>query len=613
MTYKRPLTRSITGRKGPPLDSHSYLQASKKHPRLVRTFIQLMRGSSTEFVDIAGQWTHPRPTPGSTGFLQGKPLTDDEISDIDLEEDYFVDWHIVTARPGIRYTMLFDSDKKLFGAYVARPATPKFSQAMQGLLEASLLLEGDEDPKRGLQNVFHMMAQGPGMGSAPQGQSGKCASWNAAFYKDAEKAIAFLDHEAVKNVHSYCVNVLSRTFPHIFTSLLSESQSSVWEGSFPWQPFSGIAINGLSSTTATNPHRDISDLTGGLCLVLVFGDFDAESGEGALRLGDGVNVEIRARPGDLMIFPSGVLPHWNRPMKSGRQRGSLALFLHASCIRWSGLSERMKKSCSADEVRAFEENVYQQWWQQWDVLSGQALEIRQEREAYAQRTLVKNAEASPQSTPVANARPLIAPRTGVRQPLPAKPETTMEPHPQLRQQTSRASFAPSASTESEHQPPAAPPVAVEKPFPVHLSTIRQPCLGSSGPFAYPSQPALPPPGTIGQLPFPPSHPMVSPSPPPHPWTLGQPFFLPSMPTACVYYCPPPPPPTHPSPPTTRQSFLSTSTPVAYERQPVPSPPVRKGRARQPCAALPDVNARHKKRGPEKAVRRPRSSLQTSTL
>jgi len=113
--------------------------------------------------------------------VSGKPLTDNETSDISLQEDHCVDWHMASTCPGIRYTMLFDSDKKLFGAYVARSTQPEFGQAMQDLLEASFLLDGDDVPKRGLENVFHMITQGPGMDSAPQGQSEKCASWNAAF------------------------------------------------------------------------------------------------------------------------------------------------------------------------------------------------------------------------------------------------------------------------------------------------------------------------------------------------------------------------------------------------------------------------------------------------
>lgn len=94
------------------------------------------------------------------------------------------------------------------------------------------------------------------MGSGPQTWSEKCTSWNAASYKYAEKAIAFLNHGAVKNVLSYCVNILSGMISHIFTSLLSGLQSSVVGGSFLWQPFLDVAINGLSSTTVTNPHCD---------------------------------------------------------------------------------------------------------------------------------------------------------------------------------------------------------------------------------------------------------------------------------------------------------------------------------------------------------------------
>ena len=170
------------------------------------------------------------------------------------------------------------------------------------------------------------------MGFAPKGQSRKCAAYNASFVHGAKNVIAFLQHPAVANVRLYCSNVLFRLFPHIAHSLLAESQTEIWKGHLPWLPFSGAAVNGLDGHCGCFPHRDTRDFSGGLCTVFVFGNFDADTGEGTLCLSDSIDIEICTRPGDLTFFLSSVIAHWNTPLSPGSQRELLVMFLHASYL-----------------------------------------------------------------------------------------------------------------------------------------------------------------------------------------------------------------------------------------------------------------------------------------
>jgi hypothetical protein len=87
-------------------------------------------------------------------------------------------------------------------------------------------------------------------------------------------------------------------------------------------PFSGVVINFCVST---NAHRDWIDKH--LCVVIPFGDW--EGGEIVLyELG----LVIKLKPGDILIFPSCHITHFN--LHFSGLRGSIVLHSDTQGDRW---------------------------------------------------------------------------------------------------------------------------------------------------------------------------------------------------------------------------------------------------------------------------------------
>ena len=89
--------------------------------------------------------------------------------------------------------------------------------------------------------------------------------------------------------------------PEIYEELNLYCQVLPFNINSPAQPFSGIVINICVSTTG---HRDRSDKH--ICVVIPFGDW--QGGEICLyELG----LIIKLNPGDILIFPSCDITHFN--------------------------------------------------------------------------------------------------------------------------------------------------------------------------------------------------------------------------------------------------------------------------------------------------------------
>ena len=91
----------------------------------------------------------------------------------------------------------------------------------------------------------------------------------------------------------------------------------------PAFPFSGFVINLCTCTIA---HRDHGDLQ--LCVVIPFGDWKG----GELCLHE-PRLVFEAAPGDLIIFPSSDITHFNLHMTG--TRGSLVLQTDKALVAWT--------------------------------------------------------------------------------------------------------------------------------------------------------------------------------------------------------------------------------------------------------------------------------------
>jgi hypothetical protein len=90
----------------------------------------------------------------------------------------------------------------------------------------------------------------------------------------------------------------------------------------PSFPFSGVVINFCVSTSA---HRDQSDQR--ICLVIPFGEW--EGGEICLHE---LGLVIKLHPGDILVFPSCEITHFNLHFTG--KRGSLVLHSDRQGARW---------------------------------------------------------------------------------------------------------------------------------------------------------------------------------------------------------------------------------------------------------------------------------------
>lgn len=90
----------------------------------------------------------------------------------------------------------------------------------------------------------------------------------------------------------------------------------------PAHPFGGFVLN---LNVATRAHRDVKDLK--VCLILVIGNHQG----GELCLVE-MGLTVRLRNGDIALFPSGKITHFNQHYKG--IRSSLVLHSDYAGERW---------------------------------------------------------------------------------------------------------------------------------------------------------------------------------------------------------------------------------------------------------------------------------------
>jgi len=92
---------------------------------------------------------------------------------------------------------------------------------------------------------------------------------------------------------------------------------------FPNSPFCATTVN-MGPKTATKPHRDSKNLVGGLCAIMVLGDFDHHK-SGHLILHE-PKLILELKPGDLVFIPSSGVTHSNSPITCGGIRMSIVQY-----------------------------------------------------------------------------------------------------------------------------------------------------------------------------------------------------------------------------------------------------------------------------------------------
>jgi hypothetical protein len=88
------------------------------------------------------------------------------------------------------------------------------------------------------------------------------------------------------------------------------------------RPFTGIVVNFCVSTDG---HRDTTDIL--LCVVIPFGRW--EGGELVLHE---LGLVLKLHPGDVVVFPSGKITHFNLHFTG--ERGSVVLHSDGRGDRW---------------------------------------------------------------------------------------------------------------------------------------------------------------------------------------------------------------------------------------------------------------------------------------
>jgi hypothetical protein len=123
-------------------------------------------------------------------------------------------------------------------------------------------------------------------------------------------------------------------------------------------PFTTATLN-LGPHTVTSPHHDAGNLQSGLCAVFISGTHKAEDG-GNLVL-DEAEVVMELGAGDMAIFPSSLITHWNTTLKPGKHRESMVLWMCGGSIRYHDMGGRLMNTLNEDEKEAEAKRTAAHW------------------------------------------------------------------------------------------------------------------------------------------------------------------------------------------------------------------------------------------------------------
>ncbi|RPA72983.1 hypothetical protein BJ508DRAFT_314248 [Ascobolus immersus RN42] len=94
-------------------------------------------------------------------------------------------------------------------------------------------------------------------------------------------------------------------------------------------PFCMLAIN---RNCFSLPHKDLNDLARGFCFLLCWGDFKG----GDVTFAE-LRLKIPLQKGQLLVFRSALLTHWNQPVYEG-VRHSMVLFTPSRMFNWKQIT-----------------------------------------------------------------------------------------------------------------------------------------------------------------------------------------------------------------------------------------------------------------------------------
>jgi hypothetical protein len=129
----------------------------------------------------------------------------------------------------------------------------------------------------------------------------------------------------------------------------SEYPSSVWT----------TTTFNLDPHTCTQPHRDAGNIPFGLCAVVALGDFDFTAG-GHLGFEE-IKALVEVRPGDLVLFPSALLTHWNTPVATHENRHSIVFWSCGQTFRYFAMDGQLLKDLTPQERREEEAKARRAW------------------------------------------------------------------------------------------------------------------------------------------------------------------------------------------------------------------------------------------------------------
>ncbi|RPA75961.1 hypothetical protein BJ508DRAFT_331557 [Ascobolus immersus RN42] len=109
-------------------------------------------------------------------------------------------------------------------------------------------------------------------------------------------------------------------------------------------PFCMMALN---RNYLSLPHKDLQDFVRGFCLLHCWGDFVG----GELTIKE-LKLKIPIRPGQIILFRSALLTHWNQPIQEGGIRHSMVLFTPWRMLDWQAISDRQVLNRLHREVKA---------------------------------------------------------------------------------------------------------------------------------------------------------------------------------------------------------------------------------------------------------------------
>ena len=109
----------------------------------------------------------------------------------------------------------------------------------------------------------------------------------------------------------------------------------------PASPFAAASLN-YSGRTVCKWHCDGVNLLTGLCLAIIFGDFDPKT-SGHFYLNE-ARLIIELAPGDFFFFMSAYFGHKNGRLEDGKERRSVVLYTAANLFCWVHNGHRSKSN-----------------------------------------------------------------------------------------------------------------------------------------------------------------------------------------------------------------------------------------------------------------------------